>query len=90
MVDQIFELFKAQPALSIVLGFLLTGFLSFVFKGVIVDYIKKKYNLYTEQEVRSAFISTINISALASEEKNKLGTLKEKVIRKLTENRVYK
>lgn len=50
MTEQIFSLLSQQPILSISLGFLLAGFLAYVFRGV----IKKKYNLYSEQEIRTA------------------------------------
>ena len=54
MTEQIFSLLSQQPILSISLGFVLAGFLAYVFRGVISEYIKKKYNLYSEQEVRTA------------------------------------
>lgn len=40
-----------QQILSISLGFVLAGFLAWVFKGVIVEIIRKKFGLYTEEEV---------------------------------------
>lgn len=49
--QQIFELLSQQPILSISLGFVLAGFLAWVFKGVIVEIIRKKFGLYTEDEV---------------------------------------
>lgn len=49
--QQIFELLSQQPILSISLGFVLAGFLAWVFKGVIVEIIRKKFELYTEDEV---------------------------------------
>lgn len=49
--QQIFELLHQQPILSISLGFVLAGFLAWVFKGVIVEIIRKKFGLYTEDEV---------------------------------------
>lgn len=50
-IQQIFELLQQQPILSISLGFVLAGFLAWVFKGVIVEIIRKKFGLYTEDEV---------------------------------------
>ena len=55
MTEQIFSLLQAQPILSISLGFVLAGFLAFIFRDVIKSYIKKKYNLYDENEIKSAF-----------------------------------
>lgn len=54
MVESIFALLSASPVVSIVLGFLLTGFLAFVFQDLIRDYIKKKYGLYDEAEIKLA------------------------------------
>ena len=44
-----------KPVLSIVLGFVLAIFTMIFFKDLIIAYIKKKFNLYSEEEVRKAF-----------------------------------
>ena len=54
MIESIFALLSASPVVSIVLGFLLAGFLAFVFQDLIRDYIKKKYSLYNEAEIKLA------------------------------------
>ena len=54
MIESIFALLSASPVVSIVLGFLLAGFLTFVFQDLIRDYIKKKYGLYDEAEIKLA------------------------------------
>ena len=58
MIESIFALLSASPVVSIVLGFLLAGFLAFLFRDLITDlirdYIKKKYNLYDEAEIKLA------------------------------------
>ena len=54
MVESIFALLSVSPVVSIVLGFLLAGFLAFVFQDLIRDYIKKKYGLYDEAEIKLA------------------------------------
>lgn len=54
MLESVFALLSASPVVSIVLGFLLAGFLAFIFKELIRDYIKKKYNLYDEDEIKVA------------------------------------
>lgn len=54
MIESIFALLSASPVVSIVLGFLLAGFLAFVFQDLIRDYIKKKYSLYNEVEIKLA------------------------------------
>jgi len=58
MVESIFALLSASPIVSIVLGFLLAGFLAFIFKDLIRDYIKKKYNLYDGGEIKIALEKT--------------------------------
>lgn len=69
MFDKIFELLNQQPILSISLGFVLAIVLAIVFRSVIADYIRKKYDLYTETDIRAAFIGYTN---------EKLGTLNQK------------
>lgn len=54
MVESIFALLSASPVVSIVLGFLLAGFLAFIFQDLIRDYIKKKYGLYDEAGIKLA------------------------------------
>lgn len=54
MIDKVFELLYMQPLVSICLGFVLAGFLAWVFRSVITSYIRKKYNLYDEKEVLMA------------------------------------
>lgn len=54
ILNNLFALLSAQPVLSIVLGAVLTAFLAWVFQDVIKQYIKKKYNLYDEQEIVQA------------------------------------
>lgn len=44
-----------KPVLSIVLGFVLAIFTMVFFRNLIIAYIKKKFNLYSEEEVRKAF-----------------------------------
>ena len=45
-MEQIFELLKLHHIISIVLGFILSGFLAWLFRDVIEDYLRKKYELY--------------------------------------------
>lgn len=53
-MEQLFELLKLQPILSIALGFVLSGFLAWLFKDVIADYFRKKYDLYNLTEIKKA------------------------------------
>lgn len=54
MTEQIFELLSKNPTLSILLGFVLAGFLAFLFRSVIASHFKKKYDLYDREEVSKA------------------------------------
>ena len=54
-MEHLFDLLKMKPVLSIVLGFVLAIFTMIFFKDLIIAYIKKKFNLYSEEEVRKAF-----------------------------------
>lgn len=51
-MDKIFSLLEQNPTLSIILIFVLLVFIIFLFKDTIVLYIKNKYNLYSEEEVK--------------------------------------
>ena len=62
MQKQIFDLLSQSPTLSISLGFLLAGFLAYIFRSLIKDYIKKKYNLYDVSQIEKAL-------TIASEER---------------------
>lgn len=53
-MDRIFDLLEKQPALSISLGFVLAIVLAWIFKDVIISIIKKKLNLYDEDEIWEA------------------------------------
>lgn len=73
MQKQIFDLLSQSPTLSISLGFLLAGFLAYIFRGLIKDYFKKKYNLYDVEQITNAL-------TIASEER----IFYQKVTEKLT------
>ena len=60
MVDKIFALLHEQPLVSIILGFVLAGFLAFVFRDLIVQIIKKKLNLYNEVEIAKAYQNVLS------------------------------
>ena len=53
MVDKLFELLNTNPLISIILGFVLAGLAMIIFRNEIKKIIIKKYNLYTEDEVKS-------------------------------------
>lgn len=72
MTDQIFSLLQAQPILSISLGFVLAVLIMILFKDLIKSYIKKKYQLYDETEVKSAVVK-------ASEERSFYKNVSEKL-----------
>ena len=85
-MEQLFELLKLQPILSIALGFALSGFLAWLFKDVIADYLRKKYDLYSLPEIKNA------VNDLSAEKLTKgrisLGfDLDEQLTQKLKQNR---
>lgn len=53
-MENIFELLHNEPILSISLGFVSAVILAIVFKDVIVEIIKKKFGLYSEDDIREA------------------------------------
>ena len=85
-MEQLFELLKLQPIISIALGFVLSGFLAWLFKDVITDYLRKKYDLYNLPEIKKA------VNDLTSEKQFKArttieDTFEEKLIQKLKQNK---
>lgn len=83
MIDKIFELLNQQPILSISLGFVLAIVLAIIFRKLIIDYVRKKYNLYSETDIRNAYISSTNESLSTLDEKDKKLYFMEKVLTKL-------
>lgn len=73
MQKQIFDLLSQSPTLSISLGFILAGFLAYVFRSLIRDYFKKKYNLYDVEQIENAL-------TIASEERTFYQKATEKLI----------
>ena len=53
MIDKLFELLNTNPLLSIIFGFVLAGLAMILFRNEIKLLIKKKYNLYSEEELKS-------------------------------------
>ena len=85
-MEQLFELLKLQPILSIALGFVLSGFLAWLFKDVIADYFRKKYDLYNLTEIKKA------VNDLSAEKLTMGGlslglNLDEQLTQKLKQNR---
>ena len=84
-MEQLFSLLQASPVLSIVLIFVLVMFLSYVFKDTIVKILKKRFDLYDEEDIRSAGIITSNSEYRPLEEKDSFIGYNEKVIETLKE-----
>lgn len=51
MTEQVFQLLGQYPLVSIIGGFVLAIVLAFILQDQIRDYVKKKFNLYTKEEV---------------------------------------
>lgn len=86
MTEQIFSLLHEQPLVSIILGFLLAGFLAYTFRGVITEYLKKKLGLYSKSEILWAINSTQNVVS-TSENNESVLTNRDALIKKLKEIR---
>lgn len=54
MIDRVFNILEKAPVLSIVLTFVFLIFTAYTFRNTIVAYVKKKYNLFSEEEIRTA------------------------------------
>lgn len=54
MLEKLFALMQLNPVLSLVLLFVLIVIILFLFKNVIVDYIRNKYDLYNREEITNA------------------------------------
>lgn len=51
-MNEIIELLKLSPGLSITLGFIFAAFMAWLFRDLIVLYVKKKYELYDVSEIK--------------------------------------
>lgn len=80
----IIEVLKMNPTLSIILGFVLAVFLAYLFRDTISLYIKKKYNLFDEDEIRKAIT---NIPITKKDNFIKLESLSDEVIKQLKDNK---
>ena len=85
-MEQIFELLKLQPILSIALGFVLSGFLAWLFKDVIADYFRKKYDLYNLTEIKKA-VNDLSAEKLTMGRLSLGLNLDEQLTQKLKQNR---
>lgn len=83
-MDGIIEILKMNPTLSIILGFVLAVFLAYLFRDTISLYIKKKYNLFDEDEVKKAITS---IPTTKEDNFIKLESLSDEVIKQLKDNK---
>ena len=82
-MGNILELLKMSPVLSIVLGFILAGFLAYLFRDTIALYIKKKYNLLDIEEVSFIIRKAAYEVELTSEDAKRSRELGENIIEKL-------
>lgn len=90
MQKQIFDLLSQSPTLSILLGFLLAGFLAYIFRGLIKDYFKKKYNLYDVEQITNALTIASEERIFYQKATEKLTpTVTERVL-KILDNEKYK
>lgn len=51
IIEGVFNLLGEKPVLSLILGSIMTLVILWMFRGTIVEVIKKKFELYTEDEI---------------------------------------
>lgn len=63
-MEHVIGILEQRPTLSIVLGFLLAVLLIIILKDQIINYVKKKYDLFSVGEIKEAMSSsTDNVSS---------------------------
>lgn len=53
-MEHVFEILKQRPTLTIILGFVLALVLIFILKNQIIDWVKKRYGLFSKYEITEA------------------------------------
>lgn len=88
-MNEIIELLKLSPGLSITLGFIFAGFTAWLFKDLIVLYVKKKYDLFDLEEIRKAIDKSIHYNKYPTKNAADLGLYKlgSEIIDNLTNER---
>lgn len=82
MLEKLFALMSMSPTISIILIFLLAGFLVYLLKDVIKDIVKKRFGLYDENEVQEALNRALNERKLYDKVPEKLvPTVEERVLK---------
>lgn len=85
-MEQLFELLKLRPILSIALGFVLSGFLAWLFRDVIAEYLRKKYDLYNPAEIKKA-VNDLSAEKLTKGRLSLGFDLDEQLVQKLKQNK---
>ena len=85
-MEQLFELLKLQPIISIVLGFILSGVLVWLFRDVTEDYLRKKYELYDSDEIKKA-VNDLTTEKLTKGRLSLGFDLDEQLVEKLKQNK---
>ena len=92
-MNEIIELLKLSPGLGITLGFIFAAFIAWLFKDLIVLYVKKKYDLFDLNEIRysvSKIITDINLLETfdkSSIMENKILSIPSKIAKSLRDER---
>lgn len=61
-MEHVFEILKQRPTLTIVLVFLLVVLLIIILRKQIIDWAKKRYDLYSMKEIKEAMKTTDDIT----------------------------
>lgn len=82
MKEKLFALMQLNPVLSLILIFALIVIILFLFKNVIVDFIRKKYDLYNRKEIAKALSKASEERIFYSKVSDKLTPeIQERVLR---------
>lgn len=66
-MNEIIELLKLSPGVSITLGFIFAAFIAWLFRDLIVLYVKKKYELYDVSEIKHSVNKVITDTELLAD-----------------------
>lgn len=82
-MNNIYEILKENPTLSICLGFVLAVIIMILFKDVIKEYIRKKYDLYDKLEISHAVEKAKRNEELLTENMKSQTNFQDLVLRNL-------
>lgn len=82
-MNEIIELLKLSPGLGITLGFIFAAFIAWMFKDLIILYVKKKYDLFNITEITRAIDESILYKVSSGEFVERFNEISSHVVEKL-------